>query len=389
MKYSIAMVNDPISDIVNGNVISTIRFAKILRKRGHRIIFIAAKSPKNPHNNEYQGFKVYRSSSILLPKSEGQFHISLPTIKKIKKILKDEHIDIVHLFDPTPSAYAALKAAHSLKKKVIMHSHTQPENIFLHFPKIIASGGINKIFYRYLYWLYKKADAIIYPSELAYKLFNPINNEVANKIISNGIDCARFQSTQTKNFIAKFKLNKKNKNILYVGRLHPEKDVPTLIKSFVYILKQRPDINLWIVGFGHLENKLKKLAKNLNLEKNIFFIGRVSDEDLISAYQACDIFALPSLAELEGMVVLEAMACGKPIIIANAPNSASAYFVKDNGLLFKAEDAKDFAKQALRILNNDNLRKAMGEASLKMSKQYDIAKSVNQIENVYQAVINN
>jgi len=387
MKYRIAMVNDPISDIVNGCVISTMRFANILRDRGYTIIFIAAKSRKNRQNNEYQGFKVYRSSSLLLPKSEGQFHISLPTIRKIKKILKEERIDIVHLFDPTPAAYASLKAGRALGKKIVIHSHTQPENIFLHFPKIIAYGSINKVFYHYLNWLYKKADAIIYPTEFAQKLFSSLNKKVFHQVVSNGINCAHFQKQETKTFFTKYHLDANKKNILFVGRWHPEKDIPTIIHAFTYILKKRQDINLWLVGFGHLEKKLRKLVKKLNLEDYIIFVGRVSNLELIQAYHACDVFTLPSLAELEGMVVLEAMACGKPIIIADSPNSASPYLVKNNGLLFKAGDPEDFAKQALLILNDAKLCKKMGEASLRLSQQYDVAKSVDQIENIYQTVM--
>jgi glycosyltransferase involved in cell wall biosynthesis len=95
------------------------------------------------------------------------------------------------------------------------------------------------------------------------------------------------------------------------------------------------------------------------------------------------------LAELEGMVILEAMACEKPIIVSDSQMSASRFFVDGNGLLFKTLDYKDLARQALKLITNPDLRKTMGETSLRKSKEYDIHKSVNKLEEVYNSVLNN
>jgi len=125
------------------------------------------------------------------------------------------------------------------------------------------------------------------------------------------------------------------------------------------------------------------LAESLGVNKHITFLGIVSEEDKILAFNASDIFILPSLAELEGMVVLEAMACGKPIIISDAEMSASRFFVDGNGLLFKTLDPESLAEQALKIITDADLRKKMGEASLEKIKNYDINRSVEMLEEVY------
>ena len=138
-----------------------------------------------------------------------------------------------------------------------------------------------------------------------------------------------------------------------------------------------------IVGAGHQKQKLEKLAQNLDVNKYISFLGLVSEEDKILAYNASDIFVLPSLAELEGMVVLEAMACGKPIIISDAEMSASRYFVDGNGFLFKTKNHEHLAEQVLKLITDADLRKKMGEASLEKAKNYDIHKSVKLLEEVY------
>ena len=132
---------------------------------------------------------------------------------------------------------------------------------------------------------------------------------------------------------------------------------------------------------------LRALATTLGVSDHVTFLGKVSDEDLLSAFNACALFTLPSILELEGMVVLEAMACGKPILIANAEMSASKYFVRENGLLFEPGNAQDLAIQALKILNDDALRTRMGENSLRDAQGYDIHESVRKLEEVYYSVV--
>jgi glycosyltransferase involved in cell wall biosynthesis len=154
-----------------------------------------------------------------------------------------------------------------------------------------------------------------------------------------------------------------------------------------FIIKQHESTHVLLVGAGHLRPKLEKLARELGVEKYITFLGFVSEEDKILAYCACDFFVLPSLAELEGMVVLEAMACGEPILISDAKMSASRFFVDGNGFLFKTLDAEDLAEQALKLILNPGLRKEMGKVSLEKVKQYDIHKSVLKLEGVYYQVL--
>ena len=385
-KLNIAMVCDPISDYKSGVLVSTLRFAERLRNRGHRIIFIAARSPMNPKDDTLNEFKVYRFPSVLLPKSEGSWYVSFPSKEKIKKILQEEKIDILHTLLPMPSTAISIKAAKSLGIKVVVHSHAQPENLFMHIPRYLGREFLNKIFYKYLLWLYKQAHVLVYPSEFAKKMFARINSNIEHVVISNGVDTNEFKKVDTKIFFDKFKLSTKDKKILYVGRLHPEKSIETLIKSVPHIMKRQPDARVYIAGFGHQDIKLKELTAKLGLAEKITFLGKISEENKIMAYNACDVFVLPSLAELEGMAVLEAMACGKPIIVANSKNSASTYFVDQNGLLFEPQNEKDLADKIISIFSDEDALSRMGEISFQKSRQYDINESVLKLENLYYSV---
>ncbi|MCF7836388.1 glycosyltransferase [Candidatus Gracilibacteria bacterium] len=385
-RTSIAIVCDPITDYMAGSFVSTLRFSELLVEKGHKIIFIAAKSPRSKDNDKHKNIKVYRFRSVLLPKTEKKFYLALPTVGQLKKIFQAEKIEVVHTIIPTPAAMIAIKAAQALKLKIVVHSHTQPENVFLHLPKVLARDMLSSVFQKYIFWFNQQAHAVIYPTKFAQNLFPPMNLAAQHVVISNGVNLAKFKKTDTKELFKKFQLPRGTLNVLFVGRLHPEKSVDTLIKSIPLVLRRQKNVHFLIVGFGHMDNQLKNLAKKIGVSDQVTFFDEVSNEDLLMAYNVCDIFVLPSLAELEGMVVLEAMACGKPIIIANSINSASTYFVEGNGFLFEPENEKDLARKTLKLLTDAKLRKKMGAVSLKKSRDYDIHHSVAKLEEVYYSV---
>ncbi|KKU81261.1 MAG: Glycosyl transferase, group 1 [Parcubacteria group bacterium GW2011_GWA1_47_8] len=387
-KLNIAMVCDAVTDCVAGSFISTLRFSELLTEKGHKIIFITGKSPQNPTDGYHKDtIKVYRFPGILLPKSEGQLYISFPPKKRVREIFQDEEIDVVHIIIPTPSAVTSLRAAKSLGIKTVAHSHTQPENLTMHLPGETIQKPLNYIFYKYLSWLYRKADALIYPTEFARRLLHKLEEHKETHVISNGVNTKKFKETETETLFGKFNLPRHTKNVLYVGRLHPEKSVNTLISAIPHIISRAPAAHIIIAGFGHLDTKLEQLVRELGIENHITFLGKVTDEELIMAYSACDIFVLPSFAELEGMAVLEAMACGKPIIIADSKESASTYFVDGNGFLFEPSNHEHLAEQVVALLVDDTLRESMGKASLEQSKLYDIDHSVARLEEIYYALL--
>jgi len=389
-KLRIAFVCDPINKHVAGSPIATIRFAKLLKKRGHKIIFIAAKDPESKRVGHIKGMKVYRFFSVLLPKTEKNFYLAFPTLTQIKKLLKKEKIDILHVILPTPAAITSVKAAASLGVKIIIHSQTQPENIFLFMPKTKMNDTLSEMFYKYMIWLYKKGEVIICPSPLSEKLLKDYDPSLNTLIISNGVDTAKFKKTSPAKFFSNYKLSKEVKNLLFVGRLNPEKGIDTLIKALPHIKRRFEKFHVYIVGIGPLKNKLEKMAENLGVRDKVSFLGRIGEHDLVLAYNACDIFVFPSIAELEGLVVLEAMSCGKPVIVSDSSNNASSNFVNrknDNGFLFKAQDHKDLAKKVLGLLEDDSLRMKMAYQSYRKSRKYDINCSASALEKAYYDVI--
>lgn len=381
-KLNIAMICDPIGNNKSGVVVSTIRFGKLLKERGHNVIFVGARSKEHKTHSHHNGVKTYRYRSIPIPKSDG-WNLAFPTVRELKKLFKEEKIDIVHLILPMSGSVVAIKAARALNIKIVAHSHSQPENLFMDMPKFIQPT-LNNAWNSYLAWTYGKAESLIYPSEMARELLEKLGKkDQKSHVISNGINTEEFKSMPLGDFYKRFNIPENTIKLLFVGRLFPEKSIETLIKATPFIIKKHSNSHIMLVGQGHLRSKLEKLVKDLNVEKHITFLGLVSEEDKILALNASDIFILPSVAELEGMAVLEAMSCGKPIIISDSKMSASRFFVDGNGFLFETRNHKDLAEKALLIIKDEEGRKKMGKASLEKSKNYDINKSAEKLEEVY------
>ena len=379
---NIAMICDPIGDYKAGVLVSATRFGKLLKARGHKIVFIGARDKLNKKDNFHHGMKAYRFRSMFLPKSGG-WYLAFPTVSEVKKILTAEKIDVIHIWLPMSGALVAIKAARSLGIKIVAHSHSQPENVFSGVPKW-SQSILAKIWNKYLSWLYSKADSIIYPSEMAREILHHIcEAKKPSIVISNGINTEEFKPADIGDFYERFGISRNCSYLIYVGRLFPEKSVPTLIRAMPVVKNQHPKGLAIIVGGGYLRPKLEKLAASLNIQGQVKFLGQLSDEDLVKAFNLADIFISPSLAELEGMTVLEAMACGKPIITTSAEMNAARFFVDDNGLLFEPENAVALAEKIDILLSNEKLRIEMSAASLKKSKQYDIHQSVAKLENLY------
>jgi len=387
-KLRIAIVCDSVTSYGGGSSVSTLRFSELLSKKGHHIVLFSSKSPKEKKIDFYKGIKVYRFPSFLMIKSRETVYFSLPFRKKIKMIFEKEKIDILHCMLPTFISAAAIKAARELGIPVVFHSHTQPESWIIYFPKFFQKESIVKIGYRYIISQYKKADLVICPTKFGERLIKHYGLKKRTEAISNGINLKKFKKIKNPNkYSAKFALSPESKKLLFVGRLDPDKNASLIIKAAPLIKKKFDNFEVCLVGEGNLKEDFKNLARKLGVEDKIKFLNRVSDEDLIKVYNISDIFILPSFTELEGLVVLEAMACGKPILISNSKISASKYFVNGNGFLFDPYKPEDLAEKCLKLLKNERLMKKMGEKSYKDAKEYNINKCVSKLEKVYLSLL--
>jgi len=379
-KKTILFVCDSLHTLVSGSTFSTLRFIDLL-KNDYNIVCLETKSNKIKKNFEKKDkVKIYYLNSILLPKTHKELYLGFPRKKTIKTIILKEKIDIVYTILPTPLATKTLKVAKKLNLKTISASHSQIENLLGDNKNDLIYKIIEKAYSKYLSYIYNNADKIVFPSEFAKQcLNNLIQSSKKIEVISNGVDLNKFKLLKNIDK-KKYNLNENEIVLLFIGRIFPEKSIDTLIKAVSILKKHNNNFKVIIAGSGISEEHLKKLTTKLHLNNKINFLGRVSDKDLIELYNIADIFVFPSIAELEGMVVLEAMACKTAIITSDSKSNASKNFILDNGLIFKHKNHKDLAKKILILLDNLGLLEKMKKNSYKMSKNYSIENSTKLLK---------
>jgi glycosyltransferase involved in cell wall biosynthesis len=382
----IAMVCDGVGEMVAGSFISTMRFAELLSARGHRIVLVSSGPFRRRHDRQVRGMPIYRFPGVVVPWTDGRLYLGVPGTARLREIFSHERVDVVHVMLPLPLGLAAVRLARAMAIPLVVHSHIQPENIFSNSPAFPGRAALRERFCAYLDWLYRQADVMIYPSEFSRKKFPKLAGH-RSVVISNGVDRRRFHPAPSDPFTRRFALSAANKNLLYLGRLHREKNVATLIRAMPLILRRHPDAHLFIVGRGYEQPILRRLAQDCGAASEVVFCGYLPDDELAAAYNACDLFVFPSFAELEGMVVLEAMACGKPLLVADSDESAATGFIHDNGVLFKAADPNDLAAQANSLLENVHALRDMGRRSLQLSERFEINESAAALEVLYYSLL--
>lgn len=192
-------------------------------------------------------------------------------------------------------------------------------------------------------------------------------------IIPNGIDIEEIKGISPS-------LTKSD--VLFVGRLIKEKNADLLIKSLVQLKQKFPNVKCVIIGEGPERGNLEKLSNDLGLMDNVEFLGFFDNyNDVISNMKSAQVLVLPSIREGFGMVVLEANACGLPVVVVDHPMNAAKDLIKDNVNGFIAEiSEKSLADKIIKAINS---KEKMTDSCLEFAKEYDWNKIVNKLEIYY------
>jgi len=189
--------------------------------------------------------------------------------------------------------------------------------------------------------------------------------------------------------INSIKKQKKIYDIIFVGRLAHQKNVKLLIEAIYLLKKKLPKIKACIIGNGPDREKLEILTKKLRLNENIIFIDFLKDKkEVYKKMKQSEIFVLPSLLEGLGIVVIEAMACGLPVIVINEKWNASKELIvqRKNGFVVE-NNPKKMADLIKKLLKNTKLRKKIAECAVKKSKDFDWDKITDELEKYYLNII--
>ena len=336
-----------------------------LSKKGHQVKVFTSDigCPKEKQLKSTKNLKIN-----YLPSWEFAHTPIIPSLfSRLMKIPKDSIIHIHVAQALTPEIVWLISKLRKIPYIAHLHGDVKPSGKmgFLLKP-------YQKIFFKQVI---KNALKIIVLTK-EYKNFFKENYNCTQEIIviPNGV--------KEEFFINKKRNNNKRINLLYVGRLSPEKNIPNLIEAFS-ILKNK-NLNLNIVGEGEKRQEIENLIKLKKL-KNVILHGRKEGKELIEVYKNSDIFLLASNSEGLPLVLLEAMASKTPIIASDVRGIHE--LIKGVGILVNPPTTKKFAEAIQKLIDNPRLRKKLAENGSKEVKKYSWDKIVSQIEQVYKEVL--
>ena len=191
-----------------------------------------------------------------------------------------------------------------------------------------------------------------------------------------------------KSFFPTNKNEKLEKYVLYTGVLRARKGLFDLIKCAIIVSKIIPDAKFVICGTGPLLQKLKEQVKSAGLEQKVVFLGRVDRKKLIKIYQGATIYVVSSIYEGLPTVLLEAMACGLPVVATDIGGNRDLISSNVNGLLVPPRSPEIMAQMIMELWNDEKLRKKLGDCARKtIMKKYTWDMITDNFINVYESLL--
>lgn len=326
------------------------------------------------YNEQLERFKPYVSHIYIIPMiRELNLKTDIKAILELKKRLKKIRPDIVYLNSSKAGGIGRLALLFDFRVKILYNAHgwyfsakisDKKKKLFALMEKILALKTTKII-------NISKAEQ---ESALKYK----IAPKKKMTIIENGIDFSRFDNCDVNRKETRNKYNIKEDDIVIgvVGRISEQKDPMTSIQAFKIVKEKYPNTKLLMVGSGELEEDVIKYAKDNAINQDVIITGWVNCvEEYIPAF---DIAILPSKWEGFGLVIVEYMACDKPIIASNVGGIANIITNEENGLLVNCEDYKMLADKIEKIITDKAMTEKIIARNKEYRKKYDISEFIKK-----------
>jgi 1,2-diacylglycerol 3-alpha-glucosyltransferase len=369
--------------VVNGVVRSVAAFREVLMKQGHNV-FVFAQSDGDYKDTEPFIFR-YPSLPLPLP---GDISAALPVSPFVEQLLPALKLDVIHTHHPILLGQTAARRAKELGLPLVFTFHTQywEYTHYVPFPQEAIQDFIKNRVHKWLRDYMRKCQHIIIPSESMKEiLVRDYGLENHYTVIPTGTNLEPFQRANGK---ALRKKNgwQKDTVLISIGRLAPEKNWDTLLQAFARLLPEHPKLRLVIIGDGPGREDLEQLAEEVGVANRVTFTGALPFDQIPTYLKAADIFTFASVTETQGLVTIEAMAAGLPVVAVNASGTRDIVKHGKQGFLVD-NDADALAKGIRKLLSDPERLGRFRENALKRASQFDINRLGQQLVEVYEQAI--
>lgn len=377
----VLIAGDTFTPDVNGAAKFTEHLASGMASRGHEVHMLcpAASRRHGTWLERYDGQTItaHRIRSFRwYPHDWLRFVLPWTARRHARRVLDAVKPDVVHFQSAVVLGRAVTVEAAARGIRIVGTNHLMPENIMEHslMPKMFHDPIANA-WWRDAAKTFARAHAVTTPTRRAARFLEQ-QGKVEHVL---AISCGLRVSDYTADFG-----DKSPKRILFVGRVTGEKQIDVLLKAFAKLHAEMPDVELGIVGGGDQKHNLEKLSEQLGVADRTTFHGYVSDQELRSLYTHATVFAMPSIAELQSIASMEAMASGLPLVAANAMALPHLCHDGENGFLFEPGNVDELAERLRQVLTmSEDERAKLSKTSLEMVQVHSMGRTLELFERLY------
>jgi len=300
--------------------------------------------------------------------------------------LQPRDIDLVHIHTPFIAHYGGVRFARQLKIPCVATYHTFFEEYLHHYVPVMPRR-IGKVLARaFTRSQCDDVQALIAPSDpmrnvlLEYGVKTPIH------VLPTGLPADRFRPGDGARFRTEWGLPADLPLMTYVGRVAHEKNIEFLVRTFANVHARVPNALLVIAGEGPAREPLRQLVRKMGLEQDVRFVGYLDrDRGLLDCYAAATVFVFASRTETQGLVLLEAMAQGAPLV-STAELGTRSILKPDCGALIVPENETEFSDAVVRVLHDEALRNCLAEQGRAYAKTWSSAIMARRLSDLYESI---
>lgn len=385
----ILMLSDVYFPRINGVSTSLASFRAQLRQLGHRVTLVA---PAYPNRGAHPGPAPEDPDLIRIPSRylpvDPEDRILKPRL--IRRFLREagiERADLIHIHTPFVAHYAGLNLARRWQVPVVETYHTFFEEYLHHYLRWLPATWLRAFARRISRSQCNAVDRVIAPSTALRRALLGYGIETPIVHLPTGIDVEAWSGGDGHLFRAERDIDHTREMLVHVSRIAFEKNIGFLLEMLEHLRKRRPDILLLIAGEGPARDTLQRQAEQMGLEHNIHWCGYLDrGTSLVDCYRAGHAFVFASATETQGLVLLEAMASGLPVI-STARLGTLDILTEASGAEVAPEDPAAFAERVARVLDDPDHQRAMRAAHTEWAREWGERRMAEQLLAVYQDLV--
>jgi glycosyltransferase involved in cell wall biosynthesis len=380
----VAMFTNNYLPFIGGVPVSIERLRRGLEAMGNRVLIVAPSYRNQPV--DAQG--VIRVPSILAFGAKREFRLANIFLGRIAKQVKSFRPDLIHVHHPFWLGSLGLFLAHRLRVPSVFTYHTRLEH-YAHFVPLPGMLFRNLISHALIKRFAGKCDAVIVPTYSAEEYLRMIGVKTPAFVQPTGIEYQRFQAV-TQAQVARLRQSLgigEESVLLSVSRLSNEKNIDFMIDAIASLraCTERP-FRFLMIGEGHQRERLQARIDDLGLGRHFVLIGAVPPEEMAVYYRLGDLFLFASKSETQGMVILEAMAAGLPVVAVRS--SGIDDVVRQGYSGFKTpEKLEQWCARVVQLLEDEALRAEMSRHALMLAKEHSIEQFAKDIKAIYGTIL--